>query len=160
MYTEIIEHGPYLLRPFSSNDAPFIVPVVFQVLEEYGLIPEPEGVDKDLYNIEHYYKNGFFGVVEYKGNIVGTFGMGLISQGQCEIRKMYLLPEHRGKGLGKQMLHYLLALAKENSCISVGLETASVLQEAVQLYLKNGFRLVPVPNETLRCNQVYTLNLI
>lgn len=159
MIGQNLHHGPYLLRPYRSADAPFIPDVVFKVLEEYGLVPEPEGVDNDLFSIEESYKNGFFGVVEWKGQVVGTFGLSAIDEIKCEIRKMYLSSPHRGKGLGKLMLQTLLEMARNKGYLFAELETASVLKEAVQLYLKAGFSLISVPNATLRCNQVYIMKL-
>jgi putative acetyltransferase len=159
MFEKIIEQGPYIIRPYNAGDAPFIPSVVFKVLHEYGLVPEPDGVDKDLFAIEAHYKNGFFGVVEFEGEIIGTFGLSLMANKSCEIRKMYLAAEHRGKGLGKRMLNILLALAKEKKCSEVALETASVLKEAIQLYQSTGFKIVAKPNETIRCDKVYKLDL-
>jgi len=52
-----------------------------------------------------------------------------------------------------------LEMARNKGYLFAELETASVLKEAVQLYLKAGFSLISVPNATLRCNQVYIMKL-
>ncbi len=68
--------------------------------------------DADLNNIEDSYfnHNGFFGVAmdAEKKIIVGTFGLFRLSDDACELRKMYLLKQARGKGCGKMILNFAI----------------------------------------------------
>ena len=78
---------------------------------------------------------------------------------RAEIRKMYLLPEHRGKGLGKMILQVLINQAKALGFKSIELETASILKEAIGLYQKFGFQPYASPHIAARCDQAYELIL-
>ena len=98
-------------------------------------------------------------MVIYNQNIVGTYGISALDEDIAEIRKMYLLKEHRGKGLGSFILRHLTSLAKANGFNTLELETASVLKEAVQLYNKKGFTLINRNNMTERCNRVFTKDI-
>ena len=77
----------------------------------------------------------------------------------AEIRKMYILKAHRGKGLGSYILKFLTDMAKNRGIKKLELETASVLKEAVHLYHKKGFTLENKNNITERCNRVFTKNI-
>lgn len=90
------------IREAFNGDSPKIKNVVFTVLKEYGLEPDPETTDKDLDDIEEEYfsKGGYFGVIELNSEIVATVGIYKISSSTCELRKMYCSSKFRGKGIG------------------------------------------------------------
>lgn len=66
------------------------------------------------------------------------FGPGIV-----EIKRMYTLPEARGKGIASQVLAELEAWAAELSFEKCVLETGINQPEAIALYFKNGFRQIP-----------------
>ncbi|PIT99822.1 MAG: GNAT family N-acetyltransferase [Bdellovibrionales bacterium CG10_big_fil_rev_8_21_14_0_10_45_34] len=148
-------------RMATNADVPALKELVFSVLEEYGLKPDPDDTDLDLSDIEAFYfqKGGYFEVCEVEGCVVGSWGLYPNVHDSCELRKMYLASSQRGKGLGKAMLERALNKAREMRFKRVELETASVLKEAVGLYLKHGF--TPITNRHLveRCDQAFELYL-
>jgi putative acetyltransferase len=148
----------YIIRDWQESERLIAASIIEQVLAEYGLPWQPEEADQDVIEIEKYYleKQGEFWVVETQSKIVGTSAYYPISRGNksVEIRKMYLLPEARGKGLGKYLLKQLEITIQEKGFKEIWLETASVLKEAVQLYERNGY--LPASGvETKRCDRVY-----
>jgi putative acetyltransferase len=72
---------------------------------------------------------------------------------------MYLAESVRGVGLGKKMLHLLLAEAKKLGFQQVTLETASVLKAAIILYQSAGFLSYQPDHLSTRCDQAYKLEL-
>jgi putative acetyltransferase len=77
------------------------------------------------------------------GRVVGGAGIGPLSGGDhrtCELRKMYFLPEARGKGFGQVLLDRCLEAARGAGYRRCYLETLRRLAEARGLYEKNGFR--------------------
>jgi putative acetyltransferase len=148
----------YLIRNWQEKDRFATASVIEQVLGEYGLPWQPKEADQDVIEIEEYYleKKGKFWVVENQKKIVGTAAYYPISRGlnSVEIRKMYLLPEVRGKGLGQYLLEQLEITIEAKGFQEIWIETASVLKEAVQLYEKNGY-LPSSGVETKRCDRVY-----
>jgi GNAT superfamily N-acetyltransferase len=143
------------LRAATNADARAIKELVFTVLEEYGLQPDPDGTDADLNDIEgsYFYSGGCFDVlVDTSGAIVGSIGLYPIDSATCELRKMYLSREARGQGLGKRLLEHALARAKEIGFRRVTLETASALKEAIALYKRYGFQPYRSPHLSPRCD--------
>lgn len=153
-----------LIRPATNADAPAIRELVADVLREYGLDHDPSGTDADLADIETHYlaAGGMFEVVvdpDQGGRVVGTMGMYPHGAYICELRKMYLRPEARGRGLGRQLMERALAFARERGFWRLELETANVLREALSMYRKYGFRPVTSDRLSERCDQAYALDL-
>lgn len=60
-----------------------------------------------------------------------------------EVKRMYTLPEFRGKGVATQVLHELEKWAAELGYIECVLETGKRQPDAIQLYQKNGYTITP-----------------
>lgn len=63
----------------------------------------------------------------------------------CELVKMYLLPEVRGIGLGKEIIDRCISTAKELGYQNIYLETMPELKQAMHTYEKFGFRYLDGP---------------
>jgi GNAT superfamily N-acetyltransferase len=61
----------------------------------------------------------------------------------AEIKRMYVRPAARGKGISRQILAKLEALAAENGYSAVQLETGTLQHEAIGLYESSGFGRIP-----------------
>jgi len=152
----------YQLRSATNADSPAIKELVFAVLREYRLQPDPDGIYADLNDIETNYlgSGGCFDVlVDSRGAIVGSVGLYPIGSATCELRKMYLSQQVRGQGQGRRLLEHALARAKEIGFRRMVLETASVLEEATALYRRYGFRPYQAPHLSQRCDGAYVLEL-
>lgn len=150
------------LRQATNADIEQIRSLVYGVLEEYGLKPDPGCTDADLDDIERSYfaRGGTFRVLEQEdGSIVGAYGLYPLKNQTCELRKMYLHRACRGQGHGKHLLEEALATARELGFKAVTLETASVLKEAIALYTRYGFAPHPDDHLSSRCDQAYILRL-
>ncbi|UCE61121.1 MAG: GNAT family N-acetyltransferase [Phycisphaerales bacterium] len=150
------------IREATNADTEQVKEIVFTALTEYGLSHDSSGVDSDLEDIEANYirAGGTFEVVEDDdGRIIGCVGLHRIGEGVCELRKMYLKREARGKGLGKTLLKRSIERAGKLGFRRVELETAAPLKEAIALYEQYGFR--PIESERIcsRCDQAYALDL-
>lgn len=150
------------LRPADNKDCEQITELVFGVLREYNLEPDPESTDADLKNIERSYfeRGGAFYVLEDEGGaIIGAYGLYPLGRAVCELRKMYLHKSFRGKGLGKRLLEEALSKARRMGFEKMTLETASVLVEAIGLYKSYGFVEYDPEHLSARCDQAFLLEL-
>lgn len=149
------------IREAKQSDSESIKNVVFEVLKEYGLDPDPGTTDKDLDAIDKLYgeNGGYFGVIEDLNKVVATVGIFKVSETTCELRKMYALPNQRGKGLGRKLMEFSITKAKELGFERIVLETASPLVEAISLYKKYGFTEYEPEHLSARCDQAFELIL-
>ena len=65
------------------------------------------------------------------------------SPGVMEVKRMYTSPESRGKGVATKVLSELEAWAGELSYETCILETGKKQPEAIGLYQKNGYQIIP-----------------
>ncbi len=154
--------GDHVIRDAVAGDESAVQAVVFSVLREYGLKPDPADTDADLGDLQSFYVNraGTFRIVtDAAGHIVGCGGLLPVGAGDVELRKMYLMPEARGRGLGRRLLEDLIAMARARGHARIVLDTASVLKEAIALYCKSGFQPYENPDRVRRCDQSLVLNL-
>jgi len=149
-------------RSATNDDREQVQSLVFGVLAEFNLEPDPDATDADLQNIEANYINrgGVFDVIEDEnGKLVGTFGLYPLDTHTCELRKMYLIPSVRGQGLGKHILRKAVERAKEMGFKEMVLETSSKLVAAIQLYRQFGFQPIQIKHVTPRADQSYGMKL-
>ena len=150
------------LRPANNKDCKEITNLIYSILKEYGLKPDPASTDADIKDIESSYfgRGGAFYVLEEKdGPIIGAYGLYPVDKATCELRKMYLHSSYRGKGLGKLLLESALLKSRQLGFKKITLETASVLKEAITLYKSYGFAEYNPEHLSSRCDQAYLLEL-
>jgi len=140
------------IQPDEADDAITVMDLVFQELWHVGYDRVKGRYDdfEDMDDIDSYYfqNNGTFMVLEDDGKIIGTGGIGSLDEMTAELKRIWLLKEYRGKGLGRKLVTSLLDFARSHGYQRVELTVASpALQiEAVGLYGSLGF--VPVNDPT------------
>lgn len=82
-------------------------------------------------------------VVYENDNPIGCGAIKEYGPNMVEIKRMYTSPGNRGKGIATQILVELEKWATELSCEKCILETGKRQSEAVALYKKNGYKLIP-----------------
>ncbi len=116
--------------------------LVLGVLSEEGF--EYDHVkDFDLDDIEDYYlrNRGIFYTGVVGGTIVGTSAVRRVDNRTCEIKRIYVRKDFRGRGFGSALLLQALKFAEENYS-TVVLKTDARLKDAINLYRRNGFSVI------------------
>lgn len=83
-------------------------------------------------------------VVAYEGKT--PLGCGAIKpyeEGVMEVKRMYVTPESRGKGIASLVLKELQDWARELGSSRCILETGIKQPEAISLYKKSGYKVIP-----------------
>lgn len=82
---------------------------------------------------------GLFLVARVDGQDVGCGGWRTLEPGVGEVKRMYVVPEHRGRGLARELLRGLVADAAAQGVSRLVLETGPLQPEAIALYTAEGF---------------------
>lgn len=142
-------------RVATVEDVDAIGSFLTEMLVEFGLDLDHYGVDNDLLTFADSYRNGYFGLIEEDGNIKGTFALFPMGELIAELRKMYLHPDLRGKGIGNQLMSFIEDVARDKGFRRLELETASSMHAARTLYAKKGYvEIEPIHNRE-RCQHRY-----
>jgi len=122
---------------------------VFQdtrLLEESVAFYESKGTLNDMDDIQQtYFENeGIFLVMTDDEKIIGTGAIRKLDDTTCELKRVWLLFEYHGKGLGYRMIQELLAFARQKGYQRIRLETDRDGQiRAYDLYKRLGFYEIP-----------------
>lgn len=81
------------------------------------------------------------GLVDKRAVACGAFRP--LAPGIAEIKRMFVMPEHRGRGFSTAMLLRLENEASESGYTAVRLETRPLQHAAIALYEKLGYRRIP-----------------
>ncbi len=83
--------------------------------------------------------NGICYLIKVDNQYAGMGAFRKLREGVAEIKRMYVKPEFRGRGLGKQLMHKLLQKIEEYQFSVIYLDTALFMEAAHSLYRKMGF---------------------
>jgi putative acetyltransferase len=90
---------------------------------------------------------GAFLVVELDGVPVGCGAVRLLDAETGELKRMYVAPDLRGRGLGRRLVAALEAEARALGVRRLVLETGIRQEAAIALYRNTGFRPIPLYGE-------------
>jgi GNAT superfamily N-acetyltransferase len=82
---------------------------------------------------------GTFLVARDNGRAVGCGAIRMLDGKSAEVKRMYVEPDQRGKGVGRAVLDRLEAAAKQLGALRLVLETGIHSPEALALYRGAGF---------------------
>lgn len=79
-------------------------------------------------------------LAEYEAQIVGCTGLRKIDKDIGEVKRMYVKPEYRRKGIGRSLLQAIIQEARQIGYSKLRLDSAPFAQEAQVLYRQFGFQ--------------------
>ena len=112
-------------------------------LEEAIADFDSRGALDDMKDIQaDYFENGgIFLVMTENGEIIGTGAIRKYDRDICELKRLWFLPSHHGRGLGYRMIQELFRVVREMGYKKIRLETDPIAQKrAYDLYKRIGFR--------------------
>ena len=79
---------------------------------------------------------------------VGAIGLQDLGDGVCEMKRLYVVPEQRGRGAGRGLSEAVVEFAKAAGHTTMRLETLERLEAAISLYRDMGFVEDPAQTRT------------
>jgi putative acetyltransferase len=139
------------IRKIQPGDNTALAKIVRDSLTEFGA-NKPGTVFYDettdhLYELFQTPGSDYF-VAEKNEKVLGGGGLfpsAGLPEGVCELVKMYLAKDARGKGLGQTLIDTCIHRAKELGYTTIYLETMPELKTALSVYEKKGFTYLSGP---------------
>jgi GNAT superfamily N-acetyltransferase len=143
--------------PFEASHTDGFRSLVSDTLREFGFEPDP-AFDGDLDDPAATYAALWVALAD--DEVIGSVALRDLGDRAVELKRMYLRPDQRGHGLGKQLLAIALDWAHANGVSVVRLDTSEQMVAAQRLYEAHGFRRVPgdAPRQG-QCRLLYELRL-
>ena len=101
-----------------------------------------QSFDKELAELPGEYAppDGRLLLAEYDGKLAACVALHKLGSGICEMKRLYLRPQFRGKGLGRALAERIIAEARQIGYHRMRLDTVEpVMKDAVAMYRKLGF---------------------
>jgi putative acetyltransferase len=86
-------------------------------------------------------------VAAIDGRAVACAAWRPLGDGVAELRRMYVRPSFRGRGIARQLICWVEEEALAAGCPIVRLHTDPLLEAAIGLYLSSGYRPIPAYGE-------------
>lgn len=123
-------------------DAPEAVALVEEL--EAHLAPQYPTESRHGFSVEKLLREGVrFFVARVDGVPAACGGVLFVDDEYAEVKRMYVRPAFRGRGLGRAVLEHLVAEAVANGLTVIRLETGVHQVDAIAMYEKAGFRRIP-----------------
>ncbi|WP_022942950.1 GNAT family N-acetyltransferase [Psychromonas hadalis] len=139
----------YNVKPIKRTHDKSICNIIKQVGREYGAIGEGFGPsDSEVEAISQHYltiNNSCYFIATIDNKVVGGAGIASFQENICELKKLFLLPESRGLGIGKALTAQCLSYAKNAGYQYCYLDTLSNMKSAIKLYESFAFKRLNQP---------------
>jgi ribosomal protein S18 acetylase RimI-like enzyme len=100
--------------------------------------------DKELANFPGDYAppKGCLLLAKNEGKIAGCVALRGLSEGVCEMKRLYVKPQFRGLGIGRALTEAIIQEAQKIGYTRIRLDTAPSMQAARVLYMSLGFEKI------------------
>jgi len=147
----VIKNDSWQIRRLQQADVHQLLNVISGVRREFGLqarvatLLEPS--DYALLDVYRHRRSAYF-VAVMDGQVLGGAGIFPLTDqdwGTCELQRMYIRRQHRGRGVGQSLLDACLDSARSLGFERCFAETVSEMSTAITFYERNGFQRLPAP---------------
>ena len=136
------------------------------VRREPGIDLTFQGIQDELSSLPGAYSQprGCLLLAEIEDQLAGCVAIRPLDAGACELKRMYVRPAFRGRGLGQALCEQIIERARSKGYLTIRLDTADTMHAARDLYTSLGFRLVEpyydLPPEVLKRAKFMELSLL
>lgn len=116
-----------------------------------------QNYDEELRHLETKYglPDGRLYLIYCDEKLAGCIGLRKIDNQTCEMKRLYIRPEFRGKKLGSILVEKIITDANEIGYSYMLLDTLPFLQRAIHMYKKFGFYEIESYNDSPMDTSIY-----
>ncbi len=152
-HIEIIDYSPEFHEDFKRLN--------YEWIEQYFKLEEADLRSLERPDEKILKPGGHIYMARHNNKIVGTCALSRIDKNTYELAKMAVTERARGTGIGWLLGQSAIAKARELGAETICLESNTILEPAIKLYQKLGFRkIIGQPSAYERCNIQMELKLV
>jgi GNAT superfamily N-acetyltransferase len=135
----------FSIAPAAVEDCRECALLLVGQLGEHGVHASAERLERLLQKVVASAERGFLLLARDRGRIVGVaYVATILSAEHCGIvawlEELYVLPDHRSRGIGTALVTAVLARARETGIVAIDLEIDANNNRVESLYQRFGFR--------------------
>lgn len=140
---------PVSIAKLAPSDLDAAKALIQEYLLWLGIDLSFQNIDEELADFPAKYREpeGLFLVAKDGNKVVGCVGLRRIGQQICEMKRLFVLDSHKGKGLGEALIREVIRQARGLGYSKMRLDTLSTMGAAQKLYRSHGF--VEIPQYTI-----------
>ncbi len=120
-----------------ADDVSAIRELILEYAASLGIDLSFQDFDRELETLSSYYE--VILCARENRQLAGCVALRRIEPTICEMKRLYVRPAFRGKGLGRKLAEAIIAEAKERGYARMRLDTLPMMREAMSLYEALGF---------------------
>lgn len=116
-----------------------------------------QNYDEELKHLESKYgpPYGRLYLAYYDHELAGCIGLRRIDEQNCEMKRLYVRPQFRGKHIGNQLVQKIIDEARKAKYSHMLLDTLPFLKSAIHLYQEYGFYEIESYNDSPMDTSIY-----
>lgn len=128
-----------MIKKFDKDYNDKLILFLQECFPQSGRKLELDGRHRMYSNIDAFFEN--FWCLFDENDIIGTVALKKLDEEKCELKSLYLLQKHQGKGLGFRLLKTAILKAQKKGYKKMYLDTLSTSKKAISLYKQIGFTI-------------------
>lgn len=138
------------IRPALLSDIPAVRALLTDYVAWIGMDLAFQEIDAELAGLPGDYvpPRGALLVADEGGQVIGMIGLRPSDGAICEMKRLFVRPQARGRGLAKQLIGRVLDEARALGYSEIRLDTLPMMGDAQALYVSLGFRDIPLYYDT------------
>ncbi len=118
---------------------------------------EIQKYDNEIDNLEDKYGMpwGRLYIAFYENQVAGCIALRKLNETECEMKRLYVKPKFRNKGIAKMLVEKVVSDSKEIGYSSMLLDTLPFLQTAIKMYRRMGFYEIGCYNDSPLDSTIY-----
>ncbi|CAG7642394.1 GNAT family N-acetyltransferase [Paenibacillus allorhizosphaerae] len=126
----------FCIRQAECNELNVVHETMREAFKEYAgkLQPESGALRETMEDIERKISGGGGAIIAWNNNEPAGSAQYYFKDGYMYIGRVAVIPQYRGSGLGKRLIHYLEAEARRRSCRETRLEVRLSVPENMKFY--------------------------
>ena len=134
-----------MLRIFSveaEQDIELVKDLFIEYADSLGFDLCFQNFEQELANLSSDYAppTGCLLLAKYKGQVAGCIALRKLSDGVCEMKRLYVRPQFRGLKIGRKLTETIIAEARKIGYARMRLDTVPSMEVARALYVSLGFK--------------------
>jgi len=130
-----------LLIPETRADLEDVKQLFLRYEKSIGVSLCFQGFQEEMDHLPGKYREpeGVLLLLKIGGKFCGCCALKPLEEKICELKRLFVLEEHRGRGFSKVLMERILIEARQRGYVKIRLDTLDVMKPAVGLYKSFGF---------------------